>query len=167
MSVTARQSHHRHLAVATVTALGIGIGLVVTGCGDDEKASSQARAAVPARDAAPARNATVRVDAGEYYFRAPSRLAAGPTTFELRNVGRETHQLAIARLAPGVSVERAIAAGGEGGTAVPLGEVVARPGVTAELYANLRAGRHVLLCFEEDGGQPHLVRGQRATIVVK
>lgn len=161
MSVTPLRSRHRHLAVATVTALGLGIGLVATGCGEDEKASA------PIRATAPAPEANVRVDAGEYYFRAPSRLAAGPTTFELRNVGRETHQLAIARLAPGVSVERAIASGGEGGTAVPLGEVVARPGVTAELHANLRRGRHVLLCFEEDGGQPHLTRGQRATIVVE
>lgn len=142
-----------------VTVMLAVTAVAAAACGDDDPAVERAAAA-------PAEPRPIEVEAGEYFFRAPRQLAPGPAIMRLRNVGKETHQLAVARLAEGVSLERAIAAGGQGGTATPVGEVVARPGVTGELRVDLTPGRYALICFEETGGEPHFARGQKSVFEV-
>ena len=134
-------------------ALPLPLLLAACGSGDDRPA--------PARAAAPAPR-VVTIAAGEWWFRAPAGLAPGRTVLRLRNDGERTHQLALARLAPGVSLERALETGGSDDTATPLGEVVARPGATGELAAELTPGRYALLCFETHRGRIHAELGQTA-----
>ena len=47
----------------------------------------------------------VHITAEDYAFRAPAEIQAGWTTFELDNVGQETHMLFIARLPDGVTFD--------------------------------------------------------------
>lgn len=150
-----RWSAHGAVAVAAAT--------IAAGCGARDRENPRQAAAMVAEPVA------VTVSAGEYYFKAPRRMDPGQTLLRLRNDGRETHQLAVARLAPGISIDEAIKSGGSGGTATPLGEVVARPGAEGELSVRLTPGDYVLLCFESEGRQqrPHHELGQRAQFRVE
>lgn len=155
-------THEPHPALSrwsVSAAVAVAAATIAVGCGTQDRGEPRPTAAIAAEPGA------VTISAGEYYFKAPRGMAAGQTLLRLRSVGRETHQLAVARLAPGVSMEEAIKSGGSGGTATPLGEVVAVPGAEAELSVRLTSGDYVLLCFEEEGRLPgwlgHLARERR------
>jgi hypothetical protein len=104
----------------------------------------------------------VRVDVigTDYAFlKLPSELAAGPTLFAFENRGAKRHELSIALLKPGVTVDQLIHSGDQvsvSGRAVSdsiVGLLIARPGEKSggQLYANLLTGRsYVVICTLKD-----------------
>lgn len=131
-------------------------------------------AACPApQDRAVIEPPTVTVVGRDFAFEAPDSLPPGPTRFAFRSVGTVPHEMAIARVKRGVSLDSVLRlelAGaditglydpGEGLLYTALGETV-----DAELLVTLEPGRdYVLNCTLEEKGKPHamlgMVRGLR------
>lgn len=139
-----------------------------------------AGATVPAADpvaALPALQVTATEHADgaamAYGFDGPSSVPAGKVLVEVRNDGKEEHQAAVARLAPGVTydqLEAAIATNPN--AALPLVEVVGgpagvAPGATGKGIVELTPGQYVLYCFVADAqGTPHLAHGMHRRLEV-
>lgn len=141
----------------------------------------------PARPAAghqpqPAPSADVRVVGTDYAFQMPQHIAAGVTTFSFENRGSVRHELAIARLKPGVSAAQALkglAAGTLEAEDVIEGQaaiLVAAPGrATAgapspRVWLQLVRGRSYLVgCTLTDGRrkQPHVMLGMMAAFTAE
>ena len=101
-------------------------------------------------------------------------VSAGFVPVRVRNEGDEPHQLVVARLHDGVTLDEfAAAAAGEGEAAAGAlvtyagGVNVVEPGATGEGFADLEPGRYALLCFVPSAdGVGHLHKGMAATIEV-
>ncbi|MBY0489359.1 MAG: hypothetical protein K2R93_05915 [Gemmatimonadaceae bacterium] len=115
----------------------------------------------------------VQIVGHDFAFEAPDSLPPGPTRFAFRSDGTVPHEVAIARVKRGVSLDSVlrveIAGGdidglydpGEGLLYTAVGETV-----TAELQVTLEAGRdYVLACTLEKDCKAHsmlgMVRGVR------
>ncbi|HET8656276.1 MAG TPA: hypothetical protein VFL93_12220 [Longimicrobiaceae bacterium] len=123
-------------------------------------------AAVEAR---PDRTVTM-VDYG-YDLSAP--LTAGPHQIEVRNAGKQSHELVLARLAPGKTVKD-LAAWVEKMDGPPpasfLGGVSPlAPGGRNLLSVSLTPGHYAFLCFLPDAkdGKPHIAHGMGQEFEVK
>jgi hypothetical protein len=100
----------------------------------------------------------IEVVGTDYAFTVPSELPAGRTSFRFRNDGKQRHELNIALLKPGVTVQQFMAAAN---AAKPIADLVdgsvgvlfARPGArsAAGLSSDLIAGRtYVVRCIVKD-----------------
>ena len=115
--------------------------------------------------------ARVAVVGTDYSFiQLPSTLAAGPTLFAFENRGTKRHEMSIALLKPGVTVERLVRPGepitvsSRAVTDSIVGLLIARPGERSggQLYANLLSGRsYVVVCTLKDSpdARPHTELG--------
>jgi uncharacterized cupredoxin-like copper-binding protein len=125
-------------------------------------------------DAAPKTVAAheVLVVATEYAFAAPDTIAAGMTTFTLRNDGKELHHLVVARLDSGhTRADFAKAAEVDGPTPGWIvfvgGPNPPRPGGVAKSTTNLLPGHYILVCFiPAKDGQPHVAKGMIRELTV-
>lgn len=114
------------------------------------------------------------VVAGEYSFSLSSTtVAAGRLPLELRNEGAQPHQLMVARLHDGVTLDDYVAAShdSEGAASALVDEAgginAVDAGATRTGYADLEAGRYVVLCFlPTPGGPSHLHEGMVAELTV-
>src|SRR5262249_58162846 len=89
----------------------------------------------------------VTIDGFEYGFHAPSSVAAGRTTIHFDNTGKEAHEMILARLNDGVTVDQALAAEDPSTVVSGLQTVNAAPGASADLSADLTTGTWVVVCF--------------------
>jgi uncharacterized cupredoxin-like copper-binding protein len=107
----------------------------------------------------------VLVVATEYAFAAPDTIAAGMTTFTLRDDGKELHHLVIVRLDSGHTradfAKAAEVAGPAPGWMVFVGGPnPPTPGGVAKSTTNLLPGHYLLVCFiPAKDGQPHVAKG--------
>jgi uncharacterized cupredoxin-like copper-binding protein len=115
----------------------------------------------------------VAVSLDEYGFRASTPLAAGVHHVLVRNVGRQSHELVLARLLPG-KTPADLAAWAEHMAGPPpahfLGGVSPiAPGQENEIALSLTPGHYVMLCFVPDAkdGKPHVAHGMVHDFVVK
>ena len=100
----------------------------------------------------------VEVVGMDYAFTIPSELPAGRTSFRFRNTGKQRHELNIALLKPGVTVQQFMTAANAGKPVADLvdgsvGVLFARPGTrsSAGLSTDLIAGRtYVVRCIIKD-----------------
>lgn len=111
----------------------------------------------------------VTIVGSDYAFRGPDSLPAGPVAISFENQGRVPHELSIARLKPGLTLDSALAAVRAG--AAPesvidgtVGILIAMPGQKSlgALSVDLVAGRtYGLICQFQDAPDrpPHLMLG--------
>jgi uncharacterized cupredoxin-like copper-binding protein len=118
--------------------------------------------------------ATIVVSTSEYAFDVSSTtVAAGRVPITLHNNGAEPHQVMIARLHDGVTVDRYLsAAHSDEGSASSLidnagGVNIVDPGTTGTGYGDFAPGSYVLLCYIPAGdGVGHLHHGMVAELTV-
>jgi hypothetical protein len=112
----------------------------------------------------------------DYAFAHPDTLPAGPTALAFENRGRVDHELMLAKLKAGVTLEQALAANQRGADVSSFLEdgasvLLASPGgrSTARLLVDLEAGRtYAVVCLMRDDEQapPHAAMGMVGSIVV-
>jgi len=128
----------------------------------------------PASSAAlPRDNGAPTIDLVDYAFNVNGHLRAGVHRVIVRNSGKQTHELELARLLPG-KTPADLAAWAEKMAGPPpahfLGGVSPiAPGHENELTLELTPGHYVMLCFVPDAkdGKPHLAHGMVHEFVVQ
>ena len=123
----------------------------------------------------PARVAVVGDDYAFVQF--PSTLPPGATLFSFENRGHVRHELSIALLKPGVTLQDVLQKGPGGAGSRLLAErligiLVARPGESSggQLLVTLEPGRrYVAVCTLKDspGAQPHVALGMIGTFDIR
>lgn len=153
----------------------VALALVATACGDTDPATSPDTTLVADPASANADPATeLDVVAGEYTFAlSADTVAAGRLPLELRNEGVEPHQLMVAKLHDGVTVEDYLAAYEEGAAAASAlvdeagGVNAVDAGAVRTGYADLEPGRYIVVCFlPSPEGPSHLHEGMVAGLTV-
>ena len=140
-------------AIAGVLAFG------VAACGDDDddEGSDSSETSTEIED-----SKEVTVTATEYEFDLSATPTSATESIEFVNDGEEFHVMVWAQLADGVTVEEAVAAEGEKGTATLVAETEAAPGETASVAVDkeVAPGPYVMLCPIEGKDGPHYELGQ-------
>ncbi len=120
--------------------------------------------------AEPATDVTIRLT--DYDFQLSQSLTAGKHLVRVENAGAQGHEIVIAALAPGKTLQDFIAweAGGEKG-ALPTGQwlggvTTIDAGAHSQFTTTLASGNYLLLCFWPDAkdGKPHLMHGMAKQI---
>ena len=112
----------------------------------------------------------VAVIGNDYAFvQLPATIAAGPTLFSFDNQGKVRHEMSIALLKPGVTVQQVLdrgpgAAGSRAMSERLIGILIARVGESSggELLVDLKPGqRYLVVCNLKDppDGRPHAELG--------
>lgn len=122
----------------------------------------------------PAMEQRLVIEAVEYGFKTMSSIPGGPTTVQLRNLGREAHHAQLLLLNDGVTLEQFAAASKRGPEGIfPLvaafvgGVGVTAPDASAEVVLDLKAGRYILGCFiSGDDHIPHVGKGMVLPLTV-
>jgi hypothetical protein len=155
-------------------------GLIVAGttaCGSKRDATADS-SQVDSVGRSPDRAAFLTVVATDYaYLDLPDTVSAGLTNIVLENRGQQRHEMALARLRPGISLAASIdVARGRGDPKAVIDSVfnivVALPGTTSTdtLKVVLEAGRtYAIVCFLADApGKPeHIFLGMFEGFVAK
>jgi uncharacterized cupredoxin-like copper-binding protein len=117
---------------------------------------------------------SARVEGTEYAYVTPTSIEGGVVSMEFANTGKELHEFAMGRLAPGKTFEdfrRELEDGGEEGPAssVDVGGVpLVSPGEEVTITRRLEPGTHVLVCFvPTTGGNTHFDKGMVGSFVVE
>src|SRR5216110_2369212 len=127
--------------------------------------------AIPAA-AAPAADVTIKLT--DYDFVLSRPLTAGKHVVRVENTGAQAHEIVIAALSAGKTLQDFIAweAGGEKGP-LPTGEwlggvTILDVGGHSQFAATFAPGSYLLLCFWPDAkdGKPHIMHGMAKQITV-
>jgi hypothetical protein len=151
-------AERRRMPVILLVATGIlALGLFAGACGGGDE--GEETTAQPSAE-------TVDVTAADYSFDLSATPTADTKEITLENVGEEQHQLIFARINEGFTLQDAIKAEGQKGTAEELGIVVAPPGGEAkrpiEIKKPLEPGNYAMVCtFRTEEGEPHYSLGQQ------
>jgi hypothetical protein len=149
------------------TSALLGTVALLAGCGGTTES--------PGSETKPANErAAVRVEAREYAYVMPDRIVGGVVSMEFVNAGKELHEFALGRLAPGLTVEevrRELIDGDD----VPderledIGGVnFLTSGKRVTVTRKLREGTYVLLCFiPAPDGRPHIEHGMIRSFTIK
>jgi hypothetical protein len=128
--------------------------------------------AAPSIAAELATDVTIRLT--DYAFQLSQPLSAGKHVVRVENTGAQGHEIVIAALAPGKTVQDFTAweAGGENGP-VPTGRwlgglTTIDAGAHSQFTTTLAPGNYLLLCFWPDAkdGKPHIEHGMAREIAV-
>ena len=122
--------------------------------------------------AEPAADVTIKLT--DYDFQLSQPLTAGRHVVRVENTGAQVHEIVIAALAPGKTLQAFVAweEGGEKGP-LPTGEWLG--GVTnldvgghSQFTTNFPPGSYLLLCFWPDlkDGKPHIMHGMAKQITI-
>ena len=140
------------------------------------KCASGALAIIVAGCSTNAEPRAVTITGTDYAFVVPGTLEAGPTLLTLENPGTVDHEMALARLRPGVTLAAALEAMEAGADddeflEQPVGVLFAAPGEVSggQLLVDLVSGAtYALICFLRDSPDdpPHLALGMVATLSV-
>jgi uncharacterized cupredoxin-like copper-binding protein len=109
----------------------------------------------------------------DYSFQTSARLTAGVHRVLVRNVGKQSHELELARLLPG-KTPADLAAWADKMAGPPPAHFVGGVSLLAaggenELTLDLAPGHYVMLCFVPDAkdGKPHVAHGMVRDFVVE
>lgn len=148
----------RRAALAVSVAVAIASGGIVAGCGDDEEepaASGEESAATEeTTESTPAEETEgeateVELTATEYDFELSATPTAETTSVTATNDGKEFHVVVFARINEGFTLDEALEAEGEKGTATEMIKALELPPgetATAEVTETIEPGSYVLLC---------------------
>jgi hypothetical protein len=118
----------------------------------------------------------VQVEAREYAYLMPDRIKGGVVSIEFVSAGKELHEFALARLAPGANFEdfRRELTDGDGEAPGPeLAEDVGGvPGLSSgervRVTRELEDGTYALVCYvPAPDGRPHIEHGMIRTFTIK
>jgi hypothetical protein len=122
---------------------------------------------------APAPTADIVMTLNDYSFTTSKPITAGKHTIRIENAGTQSHELLLARLAPGKKAQEVpVWAEKPVGPppAEPIGGVPAIPkGTTAFITADFTPGDYAFVCFLPDAkdGKPHFTHGMVQQIHVE
>jgi hypothetical protein len=122
---------------------------------------------------APAPTADIVMTLNDYSFTTSKPITAGTHTIRIENAGSQSHELLLARLAPGKKAQEVpVWAEKPVGPppAEPIGGVPAIPnGTTAFITADFTPGDYAFVCFLPDAkdGKPHFTHGMVQQIHVE
>lgn len=118
------------------------------------------------------RKPTATISLIDYGFRFSKPLTVGHHLVLVKNVGKQTHELEIARLLPG-KTPRDLGSWAEKMSGPPPAHFVGgvapiAPGRSNELALDLSPGHYVFLCFVPDAkdGKPHVAHGMARDFVI-
>ena len=117
--------------------------------------------------AEPATDLTIKLT--DYDFQLSQPLTAGKHVVRVENTGAQAHEIVIAALSAGKTLQDFIAweAGGEKGP-LPTGDTTLDVGGHSQFAATFAPGSYLLLCFWPDAkdGKPHIMHGMAKQITV-
>ncbi len=97
----------------------------------------------------------------------PETVDAGLVTFTFENTGAEFHEMILARLPEGMTLEEALALPPDDESLLPIGVLFALPGVQGgSLTVDLEPGTYAFICFFENEQGPHAFQGMAAEFIV-
>ena len=139
-------------------------------CGGNRKAAASVSAATVTGPSAVEPSAAGRpivIVARDDRFSAPSRLPSGNVEIMFKNAGREHHELTIARLNDGVTLDEAFQQVDPSAVVSDLQQTEAAPGQSSVLSAELRPGTWAIVDFlPSSDGQPNATKGMVGTFSV-
>ena len=110
----------------------------------------------------------------DYQFILSKRIESGLHTIEVINHGTQPHELVVVKLAPGATVQDAIASFEPGASGPPQGELVGgitgiERGERVHFTGEFETGRYGLICFVPDAatGRPHFLHGMTTEFTVE
>ena len=110
----------------------------------------------------------------DYQFILSKRIESGLHTIEVINHGSQAHELVVVKLAPGATVQDAIASFEPGASGPPQGELVGgitgiERGERVHFTGEFETGRYGLICFVPDAatGRPHFLHGMTTEFTVE
>ena len=110
----------------------------------------------------------------DYQFILSQRIESGLHTIEVINHGGQAHQLVVVKLAPGATVQDAIASFEPGASRPPAGELVGgitgiKRGERVFFTGEFEIGRYGLICFVPDAatGRTHFLHGMTTEFTVE
>lgn len=136
---------------------------------------AKALTVTPAESEAPEPVADVTMDMFDFNYSLSKPLVAGKQMIRVNNKGEQPHEVFLAKLAPGKSVEDLLASLAPDAPADAIdwqamgGISVIEAGAHAYFSVDLEPGRYALVCFAPDhgSGAPHFMMGMMQEIVVK
>jgi plastocyanin len=136
----------------------------------DAGASASGGSAVASSGAA----GTLAVTGKDYSFETPGTVAAGITTINFQNTGKEEHQAQLVRINDGKSFQDLTGALQKGDPSAALalvslagGPTSVQPGSTGSATSDLKPGNYAFLCFISGAdGVPHVAKGMVAPLEV-
>jgi len=153
----------RLLMVGAAT-LALALGVVACGGDDDDE---EGAATTPEEASAE----TVAVTGAEYAFDLSATPTAETTEITFENAGGEKHNLIFARINEGFTLEEAIEAEGEKGTAEEIGFTLAAPGKEGrpiEVKQPLEPGNYAMVCtVRTKDGEPHYDLGMQTEFTIE
>ncbi|HEV2906763.1 MAG TPA: hypothetical protein VGZ50_05565 [Actinomycetota bacterium] len=99
--------------------------------------------------------ADLQVDAGDFFFKtSESEVASGPLTIELRNVGKQAHEMVLQKK--------------DGNEGEGVFSLAPPPGGTVWVEAELTPGTYEMVCFfpDPESGQHHIDLGMQTDLTV-
>jgi hypothetical protein len=149
------------------TAALLGTVALLAGCGG--RTESTGNETKPADE-----QAAVRVAAHEYAYVMPDRIVGGVVSMEFVNAGKELHEFALGRLAPGLTLEevRQDLIDGADVSDKRLEDIggvnFLSPGKRVTVTRKLREGTYVLVCFlPAPDGRPHIEQGMIRSFTIE
>ncbi|MDQ3772036.1 MAG: hypothetical protein M3343_08135 [Actinomycetota bacterium] len=111
----------------------------------------------------------------EFAFEGPDTLPAGATTLELDNQGEQVHELAVAQLLDGKTIDDVNALLKKGVPSKPpkwvksMEGTGAGPGESGTVDLDLEPGDYVFLCFvpDKESKKPHVALGMIKAVTVE
>jgi hypothetical protein len=125
--------------------------------------------------AAPEPVADITMDMLDFSYRLSKPLTAGQHTIRVNNVGDQSHEVFLARLAPGKGVNDLLASLAPDAPRETIGWQalggisVIEPGMHAYFTVELEPGRYALICFAPDdaSGAPHFMMGMTQEFTIR
>jgi plastocyanin len=150
--------------ICALAVLALSFGAVA--CGDDDEDDGDETTTAAEEASAE----TVDVTGDDFSFELSATPTAETTEVTFENVGKEPHELIFARINEGFTVEDAIKAEGEEGTAEEIGFTFAKPGEEAkpiEIKKPLEPGNYAMVCAIPFKGQPHFDLGMQEEFTIE
>jgi plastocyanin len=153
----------RQLMVGAAT-LALALGAVACGGDDDDE---EGAATAPEEASAE----TVNVTATEYEFELSATPSAETQEVTYVNDGQEDHDLIFARINEGFTLDDALEAEGEKGTAEEIGFSFAKPGKEGrpiQIKEPLEPGNYAMVCtVRTKDGPPHYELGMQTEFTIE
>jgi plastocyanin len=150
-----------------ICALGVlALSFGAVACGDEDE--DEGEETTPAAEEASAE--TVDVTGDDFSFELSATPTAETTEVTFENVGEEPHELIFARINEGYTLEDAIEAEGEEGTAEEIGFSRAAPGEEGrpiEIRQPLEPGNYAMVCTIPFQGEPHYDLGMQEEFTIE
>jgi uncharacterized cupredoxin-like copper-binding protein len=116
----------------------------------------------------------ITVEQIDYQFIVSKRIESGLQTIEVMNHGSQPHELVVVKLAPGATVNDALASFEPGASGPPQGELVGgitgiEKGEQVRFTGEFGPGSYGLICFVPDAttGRPHFLHGMTTEFTVE